>query len=1061
MRTTTAIIILILAIAGLSIAGKGANEEGYTLTGEKSYWENQYAQINISKHHMTRNDLKLVDGQLYFVAESNVTWKYPSNTIDAGFQFDKAIQGGIELGSYAYRDKQKCTYNAGSNSTTCQTIQEKYTIWNDITWQLQHYEHNGKHYYIIRNINADQNELFMLRLRFRDTSVSEGESLKYGVVAKLSADTIAEALSTGRYINLDPVIEYPSGTNWWLRYRFEEGSGNSALNDSSQNHALSVINTNSFVTGYGVNNGTYAMRFNATNVNLHNATGFGGVQNVNTWTLDYSICTGTDVGTTAKQVVFSLGGGRFMHGLNPDAAWSGCTAGAGVLCSVHREASPTTWYWMNVTGINANTCYMIRDESNSSGWYIYVNGTLNVSRAGTPTEWDEDFAQRQTIGCNGDGIGSCTAMFGSETYLREHVIDEFAYFPVSLGQPTFYSGGGAPPAGGNNNRSFEVTINSTYNYTGVPTFNITINGTTTKNATNYNCTFSDILNLSNRLVNVTFNNAGWEPITVTNHNVTGQLQINATQILSANVTWNNASLVAGNNVTLTGNTSGNYTRITLRVYNDDDDVNWTTISGFPLNYTINLSDYQDTLLYNATICSDYQCNDTNGLFANNIDAYFTVWIKDNAGYLLESPLFTIPDLGVTDYGTNPYQTMLSNVINKTDERLMNATGQDATFYSADNTTELNITDTQVEHTIYLQANSLTLNFSSATSGRILTQNGSMNFTGTSFVVVMRNISDGRVEVVFNPISGNYTQYYEYVNNGSEIAEDYIRLISNANTWTYIRVTDEGGAPIKDAEIRMNMGFVHNSLVSAIIPYVFAGQRLTDRDGYVVFITDQDREMQLVASAIGYDTQTVIMATSDIESFTKDTAITFKLKRSAFAYDKATIYAPRYYSNATESIQLLVYKKGARQAKFNTDYRLGLGLGNQTLQRDGAYRFYTPPLRDTEDYDRFSGDNISVYIYIDGEYEGEVLIQPEPDYTELLAPSLFDGIPERYVLIAVWTAIIIFAFIAGVAIKSEDAGMHVFMAGTLFAVMISAAFFYVALMAALHYVMRLARRMLET
>ena len=63
-----------------------------------------------------------------------------------------------------------------------------------------------------------------------------------------------------------------------------------------------------------------------------------------------------------------------------------------------------------------------------------------------------------------------------------------------------------------------------------------------------------------------------------------------------------------------------------------------------------------------------------------------------------------------------------------------------------------------------------------------------------------NLTTGQVNVYFNPIGGNFSQHYEYINNGSSVQESYIQLLDNANEFSYIRVQDVGSSPIFQATV---------------------------------------------------------------------------------------------------------------------------------------------------------------------------------------------------------------------------------------------------------------------
>jgi len=105
----------------------------------------------------------------------NLTWYKPDNTIDVAFRFDDALSGGRV--QYWNNDK-----------------------WDTVSFNYQTY--NNKHYYVHTGFNVKQDTTY----RFRWWYVPYNTSGKWDLLAKLSSDTIQEALSSGRYILLDP---------WW------------------------------------------------------------------------------------------------------------------------------------------------------------------------------------------------------------------------------------------------------------------------------------------------------------------------------------------------------------------------------------------------------------------------------------------------------------------------------------------------------------------------------------------------------------------------------------------------------------------------------------------------------------------------------------------------------------------------------------------------------------------------------------------------------------------------------------------------------------------------------
>lgn len=190
-----------------------AQESGYTLlTDGKATWESPYASLNVSQFSVSTP--QTIDGERYYVQLVNLSWKAPSSTVDIIFRFPRAVSGGIDVAN-GFTTYEVTVPNCSSpfdefNNT--ELVCDPYNItvtdynWNDITSQVQHREHNGQHYYGFENVNLPQGAHRMARLRFPVSSLQQGESIKWDFGVKLSSDTISEALASGRYILLDPVI---------------------------------------------------------------------------------------------------------------------------------------------------------------------------------------------------------------------------------------------------------------------------------------------------------------------------------------------------------------------------------------------------------------------------------------------------------------------------------------------------------------------------------------------------------------------------------------------------------------------------------------------------------------------------------------------------------------------------------------------------------------------------------------------------------------------------------------------------------------------------------------
>jgi len=83
------------------------------------------------------------------------------------------------------------------------TEQQNWMDWNSKKSSFHHTVYNGKHYYYVKDVPVKQDRVYNFKWQYDIPIHSSG---KWDLLAKLSSDTIQEALSSGRYIMLDP---------WW------------------------------------------------------------------------------------------------------------------------------------------------------------------------------------------------------------------------------------------------------------------------------------------------------------------------------------------------------------------------------------------------------------------------------------------------------------------------------------------------------------------------------------------------------------------------------------------------------------------------------------------------------------------------------------------------------------------------------------------------------------------------------------------------------------------------------------------------------------------------------
>lgn len=131
-------------------------------------YENQYGRLSVYPDVSTN----IIRQRQYY----NLTWFYPSNVIDLAFCFTDPLSYG------------------------------RVYHWNGsgyVPVNFQHIEYAGKHWYVRQNINVVQ---YQSIVGYWEYDIPINSSGKWDLYAKLSSDTIAQALQSGRFIHLDP---------WW------------------------------------------------------------------------------------------------------------------------------------------------------------------------------------------------------------------------------------------------------------------------------------------------------------------------------------------------------------------------------------------------------------------------------------------------------------------------------------------------------------------------------------------------------------------------------------------------------------------------------------------------------------------------------------------------------------------------------------------------------------------------------------------------------------------------------------------------------------------------------
>jgi len=227
-----------------------AGSQEWIIDGDKVYFENQYGRIEVSTHTS-----KNIIHQEQFL---NITWFKTQENLDFAFELspeenEKWKNKKISIWSNYSHPNEQPIYGNVTKSGFCESSEyglinptrgwcneslingtnyweadlEWYSVagdnatfyWNeteiidytdkfyydfkDISSEFSSMQYNGNYYYFIQNVNFDQDESKFAKIEYDVPINSNG---KWNLFVKKSSDSLADALSSGYYIKLDP---------WW------------------------------------------------------------------------------------------------------------------------------------------------------------------------------------------------------------------------------------------------------------------------------------------------------------------------------------------------------------------------------------------------------------------------------------------------------------------------------------------------------------------------------------------------------------------------------------------------------------------------------------------------------------------------------------------------------------------------------------------------------------------------------------------------------------------------------------------------------------------------------
>lgn len=111
--------------------------------------------------------------------------------------------------------------------------------WFNIKDKFTHYSYNGNDFYCLKNVYAEQNRKYELKLKmafpyFHDGIMGCEE--KFGLVAKRSSESLSDALSLNHYVELDPVFSNSDGVLINLMFNGDFGDSASGIYQGGENN---------------------------------------------------------------------------------------------------------------------------------------------------------------------------------------------------------------------------------------------------------------------------------------------------------------------------------------------------------------------------------------------------------------------------------------------------------------------------------------------------------------------------------------------------------------------------------------------------------------------------------------------------------------------------------------------------------------------------------------------------------------------------------------------------------------------------------------------------------
>ena len=343
-------------------------------------------------------------------------------------------------------------------------------------------------------------------------------------------------------------------------------------------------------------------------------------------------------------------------------------------------------------------------------------------------------------------------------------------------------------------------------------------------------------------------------------------------------------------------------------------------------------------------------------------------------------------------------------------------------------------------------------------GRIITEDmnsSSYYFEGTGIFLDDYNLDTTlvRIEIGENISSGNCTQFYEFENDEDTSINREIEILDDHLLTAYYKVMDQSGNSMNGVVIQAytaDLGEMYNWQDFKLI-----GRRITNQQGRTMFYHDLTDGILLVISKDGYNPKTKVMTGLDLltTDYNSPTEIILEPSISGQAMD-AWAFVPKYYSNLTENLTMVVVARDYSNVKYNTSYK---GEMQEVTSLCDSLMHCPITMQNGDEFSNVA-DSFNVNIYLDNELWRTYTISQETKeplyYDEIL--NLSSG--TRKIVMGIF--IFLLGLVFTIVFKTTKAGLIGAALGLIFAAVFDTAYTVVLVAVGIIIVGRFIYKMLQ-